>query len=295
MEPAANIENQRISWRNASAASGQSLESTAKQLEGIFIGMVFQEMAKGIGGDAQSPGAQLYNEWFRTAVADEFAAQGGVGFGDSIVKQLEPTLDRQVPQKAMAASISASRLSQLPISRVDSHSLSTLDMIQHRNVSQRPLPQLASEDVMGKKVASDISDGGRRVRRFPPIAGEVTSRFGMRVHPLDGEVKLHKGIDIAARVGTPVQTPYNGSVLDVGTTDRLGKYIRVRHMDGFVTLYAHLSEVKVKATENVYSGSTIGLSGKSGAVTGPHLHFGIFRNGKPIDPESYIDFGLGAR
>ncbi len=115
-----------------------------------------------------------------------------------------------------------------------------------------------------------------------PVRGEVTSHFGPR-NLLPGE-QDHSGIDIAVPIGTPVQATADGIVQFVGNTDGYGLRVEVRHADGAVTLYAHLSEALVQPGQRVGKGETIGKSGSTGASTGPHLHYEIRHHGQAIDP-----------
>lgn len=115
-----------------------------------------------------------------------------------------------------------------------------------------------------------------------PVRGEVTSHFGPR-SLLPGE-HTHTGIDIAVPVGTPVQVTADGVVQFVGNTDGYGLRVEVRHADGTVTLYAHLSDVTVEVGQQVRRGDVVGRSGNTGASTGPHLHYEIRRDGQAIDP-----------
>jgi murein DD-endopeptidase MepM/ murein hydrolase activator NlpD len=122
-----------------------------------------------------------------------------------------------------------------------------------------------------------------------PVEGfPVTSSFGNRVHPLSGEVRFHKGIDIGTPIGTPIRAAKDGKVIFAGWSDGYGKKILIDHGNGYETLYAHLDELLVKAGDRVSSGEVIGLSGGTGYVTGPHLHFEIQLNAVARDPLNYF-------
>lgn len=117
----------------------------------------------------------------------------------------------------------------------------------------------------------------------------ITSNFGKRFNPLKKKEDFHKGIDFAAEIGTPVQSTAAGTVISVQKKlSGYGYKVEIEHSEGFVTRYAHLSEIKVKEGELVTLGQTIGLSGNTGASTAPHLHYEVIKDGKPEDPLNYF-------
>ncbi len=121
-----------------------------------------------------------------------------------------------------------------------------------------------------------------------PISGVYTSLFGPRVHPITGQNSFHEGVDIRAKIGTWVGAAADGKVIYSGWAQGWGHCVRIKHKDGFVSVYAHLSKRNVKTGQKVKSGKLIAKTGKSGRATGPHLHFGIYKNGRPHDPLKYI-------
>jgi murein DD-endopeptidase MepM/ murein hydrolase activator NlpD len=120
-----------------------------------------------------------------------------------------------------------------------------------------------------------------------PVKGTFSSRYGMRVGPVDGIQRMHYGIDLKTDTGTSVLAAAAGTVADVGYNGTYGKYIILRH-SGFQTLYGHLSRFTVAVGESVAQGRKIGEVGSTGVSTGPHLHFGVFRGGEPVDPLRYL-------
>jgi len=120
-----------------------------------------------------------------------------------------------------------------------------------------------------------------------PVRGRLTSRFGYRRHPLYRYRQFHSGIDIRARY-TSVYAARSGTVLFAGKLGTYGNAVIIRHPSGFKTLYAHLSRVLVRAGTRVKGGRRIAISGNTGMSTGPHLHFEIIKNGKPINPLRYV-------
>jgi LysM repeat protein len=122
-----------------------------------------------------------------------------------------------------------------------------------------------------------------------PSRGIVTSRFGWRVHPIFGGREFHTGVDIGARLGTPVVAARAGVVHFVGWKTGYGRIIIVEHDGGLETSYSHLSAALVSPGDHVTQGQVIGRIGNTGWSTGPHLLFEVRRNGVPVDPASYLN------
>jgi len=121
-----------------------------------------------------------------------------------------------------------------------------------------------------------------------PVKGWISSHFGLRRSPISGKPLMHKGIDIAASLGTPVSVTAPGEVVEAGWSNSgFGLFVMVDHGYGFKTLYGHLSEVSVERGERLALGDTVGLIGSTGYSTGPHLHYQVIKDDQPIDP---IDF-----
>jgi murein DD-endopeptidase MepM/ murein hydrolase activator NlpD len=120
--------------------------------------------------------------------------------------------------------------------------------------------------------------------RSPIKFGRISSRFSSaRLHPILKVVRPHRGIDYAAPTGTPVLASANGVVALAGWLGGYGKTIRLRHANGFETLYGHLASIRVKPGERVAQGQTIGAVGSTGLASGPHLDYRMFRRGMPVN------------
>ncbi len=120
-----------------------------------------------------------------------------------------------------------------------------------------------------------------------PINGaRLSSGFGMRKHPILGYNKKHQGVDFAAPTGTPIMAAGTGHVEFVGNNGGAGKYIRIKHLNGYKTSYSHLSKYAsgMKKNVKVRQGQVIGFVGNTGMSTGPHLHYEVIFNGKRINP-----------
>jgi murein DD-endopeptidase MepM/ murein hydrolase activator NlpD len=119
---------------------------------------------------------------------------------------------------------------------------------------------------------------------IPPATGRISSPSGNRTNPITGRSEFHDGIDIAIPTGTPILAPKDGNITAAGFCPGYGHFIRLSHANGYTTFYAHLSRTISQIGEAVTQGTHIAYSGNTGQSTGPHLHFGIFRNGQFVDP-----------
>ncbi len=124
----------------------------------------------------------------------------------------------------------------------------------------------------------------RTFLRAPLDTMRVTSRYGYRVHPTLGRRMMHHGVDYGAPTGTPVHAVADGRVIAAGRAGAAGKMVKLKHSAGIVTMYLHLSRIRVKVGQWVRQGTVIGNVGATGRATGPHLDFRVTRNGKFINP-----------
>jgi len=124
----------------------------------------------------------------------------------------------------------------------------------------------------------------------PVSIGYLTNEFGPQIHPLNGEWYLHKGIDIAYGMGTPIFTAAAGTIIDKGyEPNGFGYYVEIDHGNGYSTRYCHMQTTALFDIDDVVKrGDNIGQMGNSGLSNGPHLHFEIHYENEPIDPEQYI-------
>ncbi len=133
----------------------------------------------------------------------------------------------------------------------------------------------------------------------PPSSGEsfkfpmeyctmLTSSYGYRVHPITGNYSFHNGVDLAAGQGTPIYATKSGVVSTATYNYAYGYYVVVNHLDGYSSLYGHMTHYTVSEGEYVDRGEIIGYVGSTGYSTGPHLHFTIYYNGNTVNPMNYI-------
>jgi len=122
-----------------------------------------------------------------------------------------------------------------------------------------------------------------------PVNGWITSSFGMRISPFTGKKSMHKAIDIAAPVGTPIVAPADGVVIFSGAKVGFGNFIMIAHYGyGIVTRYGHNAQNMVQAGQTVKRGEQIATVGMTGRTTGPHLHYETWVNGRAVNPKKFI-------
>lgn len=144
-----------------------------------------------------------------------------------------------------------------------------------------------------EKLAAQAAAGGAPASNatwVTPVSGyTLTSPFGMRVHPVTGVNKMHSGIDMACAQGTPIYATRAGTVTTASYQEGgAGYYVSINHLDGFSSIYMHMTHYVVSAGQSVSQGQLIGYVGSTGISTGPHLHFGISYAGSYVNPLAYI-------
>jgi murein DD-endopeptidase MepM/ murein hydrolase activator NlpD len=145
-------------------------------------------------------------------------------------------------------------------------------------------------------IASELENNKEKLSHIPairPVPGGLISGFGMRMHPILRIRKMHTGIDMEARMGTPVHATGDGVVKFAGAkANGYGTHIDVDHGYGFVTKYAHLSKIAIKNGQKVKRGELIGYSGNTGQSAGPHLHYEVVKEGRKVDPMNHLIRGV---
>ena len=137
--------------------------------------------------------------------------------------------------------------------------------------------------LLGRQLSAEIRPSGK-----PVMTGYISSYFGERMDPFNGEEAFHKGLDVASDAGTDVLAVAQGVVTWAGPREGYGILIEVNHGNGYVTRYAHNERMLVGVGETVKRGEPVALMGSTGRSTGPHVHFEVLRNGRQVDPLSYI-------
>ena len=136
-----------------------------------------------------------------------------------------------------------------------------------------------------------LEENSARLLQTPSIAptrGWMTSTFGYRTSPFTGNREFHRGIDIAGRAGTPIVATADGVVQFAGKRRAFGNSVILRHGYGVETKYGHLEQVLVHEGDKIKRGQKVGLMGSTGRSTGPHVHYQVEVNRKPVNPQTYI-------
>ena len=140
--------------------------------------------------------------------------------------------------------------------------------------------------------ADRVGGEGSAAMRMP-VQGHLTSGFGERFHPILGYERFHAGVDLGAAAGTPIVAAADGRVVSAGWAGGYGRAVAILHGGGIETKYGHMSRIAAYAGESVRRGDVIGYVGSSGLSTGPHLHFEVMKNGRPVNPLSVKAIGGG--
>ncbi len=143
-----------------------------------------------------------------------------------------------------------------------------------------------------REAADSLALHNERLAATPsimPTAGWLSSAFSrMRSHPILHCARAHEGIDVSAPMGAPIEAPANGRVIQTGWEAGYGNMVVIDHGFGILTKFAHCSRILVRNGQKVARGERIALVGNTGLSTGPHLHYEVHVNGKPVDPRRYI-------
>lgn len=148
----------------------------------------------------------------------------------------------------------------------------------------RPRLQLLQWGGHGEMFAASAIGQPRSAAVGQPVAGRLTSGYGLRRHPILGYTRMHAGIDFGAAYGSPIYAVAEGMVAIAGRHGGHGNYVRLEHGGGLGTGYAHMSRIAVSPGTRVHAGQVIGYVGSTGLSTGPHLHFEAYRGGRTVNP-----------
>lgn len=146
----------------------------------------------------------------------------------------------------------------------------------------------ASIEALGVSLSEMVLKEGQTPEGMPVKNGWISSRYGWRISPTSGRKQFHKGVDIPARRGSEVIAVADGIVVRAERQSALGNVVEINHGDGIKTLYAHNSKNVVSVGTSVSKGDKIAEVGSTGRSTGPHVHFQVSKNGKIVDPKSFI-------
>jgi len=153
-----------------------------------------------------------------------------------------------------------------------------------RQIDSRSAQFTSLENVLlGRQLSAQVRPTGRPVRE-----GYISSYFGERMDPFNGEEAMHKGIDFATDAGADVLAVASGIVTWAGPREGYGNLIEINHGNGYTTRYAHNAETLVSVGDTVERGQAVAVVGSTGRSTGPHVHFEVLHDGTQIDPMAYV-------
>ncbi len=229
----------------------------AREFEAVLLTQVIGAMRRTVPDSEMleaSTNRKMLDGAFDHEVARSLAAKGGLGIAEQLVGQIE----REQATRAAAGGAPA---------RLASAS------------SGPTAPTAATGPLAALPVDGTVL----------PVAGEISSPFGVRADPFTGAPRFHAGVDVAAPRGTAIHAVADGEVVFSGWRRGGGRVVEVRHADGLVTSYAHAERTLVRAGQHVVAGEVVATVGSSGRASGPHLHFAASRAGQPIDPSEILE------
>ncbi len=208
--------------------------------------------------------------------------------------QLQQEQQAQTEARNQLDTLASERRNLVDLTAAQKHAVAS-QVAQMEDLSAAEEAQLESliqerqRELAAARRASGIAGGGTEAAGGPgsfswPVTGTITSPFGWRSNPFGGSPEFHQGLDIAAPSGTTVTAAAGGSVIMAQWYGGYGNYILIDHGGGYSTGYGHLSAIYVSNGQSVKRGQAIGAVGSTGASTGPHLHFEVRIDGKPVDP-----------
>ncbi|MBD3609324.1 MAG: M23 family metallopeptidase [Gammaproteobacteria bacterium] len=161
--------------------------------------------------------------------------------------------------------------------------LSSMEKLSHQIEDRSQQLGVLESMLMNRNLQAEVLPAGRPIKR-----GWTSSFYGMRTDPFTGKLDHHKGVDFAGREGSDIVAVASGVITWASERYGYGNLIEVNHGNGYVTRYAHLKEINVKVGDTVKKGQVVATMGSTGRSTGPHVHFEVWRNGRPVNPERYI-------
>lgn len=263
------VENTGIDLRDIGTGSKeQNIKRIAVQFEEMLINTLLKEAFKDDEKDDNEDELPLSSGSYkdiRTMFLSQYIADsGGLGYREVIEKQLEESMADNTTEKKETA---AADPTPLPLSTVR-----TITGIPH-------FPNAPA-------VRKSASDPGTITS---PVEGPISSNYGWRKDPLDGQTRFHSGIDFDVPAHTPVKSFMDGEVTYSGWEKGYGYLVEVTHPGGYTTRYGHNSKLNVKEGDSVRAGEVIAHSGSTGRSTGPHLHFEVRKGEFSLNPEKFLE------
>ena len=163
------------------------------------------------------------------------------------------------------------------------------DLMQEIAAKEKELKEAKYDEYLAKLALQGQNPPSNASWLNPVSGARLTSPFGMRLHPVLGYNRMHNGIDLACAQGTPIYATRAGKVTTASyQAGGAGNYVSINHLDGFASIYMHMTHYVVSAGQTVSQGQLIGYVGSTGISTGPHLHFGVSYAGTYVNPLAYI-------
>lgn len=152
--------------------------------------------------------------------------------------------------------------------------------------------KISSNEDIPKNIS--VADYKLNQKMVLPLKGKTTSEFGIRTHPITGDLRFHAGIDIAAEKGTNIHSAFDGEVMEADYDKWNGNYIKIKHDNNIMTVYCHCEKLNVKKGQKIRAGEVIGTVGSTGSSTGPHLHFELRINNISYNPRVALNEAINA-
>ncbi|HHC08744.1 MAG TPA: hypothetical protein ENK55_08510 [Actinobacteria bacterium] len=233
-------------------------------------------------------GSEAIGRW-QAAVREEEALLAEVAAAEREAEALLAELAAEEAELAAARVELATRRAEV-VAELERHRALLEEVEAEIDRWEGELVRLQREQASIRRIIEERSRPkvARAGRYYRPVSGPVVSRFGPRVHPIYGTVRMHNGLDIDAPAGEPISAFARGRVIFAGWKGGYGKAVMIDHGGGMVTLYAHQSRLAVEVGQQVRGGQVIGYVGSTGLSTGPHVHFEVRIDGEPVDPARYL-------
>ncbi len=300
---------------NSSSSTTQSSrdEATIRQMATEFEALLLNQLTATLSKTEDDEGSlfgnsgggmSLSRQLFSEQLAKTMAQNGGIGLADLILQQVRQKIEPVKPQTLKPLT----RPTSMPIAPAETNRPATHTVVQDKGrfiASEAALatrPRRVHAVKTEAPVRTTPTEGPRSLlpgirtnetNRTPvslrlPIRGAIRSVFGPRRDPINGRHRFHKGIDIAAPQGAPIQAAAAGTVVFSGRNGGYGNMVMIEHADGRRTLYAHAEALFVKVGDRVSASQTIAAVGSTGHSTGPHVHFEVRVGDQAVNPFSAL-------
>jgi murein DD-endopeptidase MepM/ murein hydrolase activator NlpD len=198
----------------------------------------------------------------------------------------ENVSDKNEPISEMSSDIKTIEKSSEPNQSTQNSSTS----IENYNVTEADTGNASAIGQIQMLDDTEIKAIADKYAFITPIKGDIASTFGTRTDPLSGNAEFHSGIDIEANMGASIKSALGGEVIEVGSKPEYDNYIKIRHIDGIDTIYAHCSILIAKKGLKVNQGDVIAKVGDSEGLSGSYLHFEVWKDNKAVDPEKLLNY-----